>query len=421
MSIVRFLFGHWALKVGALLLALILYVGMVALQSTQEWPGSVPIELVNQPADARLLSPNSIPTVGSIRYIAPADVRVSKDSFSATLDLKDAKVDPSASTWVKVRLEADQRIQIIDYQPQQVRVVLDHVESRTVPVKLETGALPTGLRLGTQTYVPSVEATGASTLVAQVVRAVARVTIDNSGLDVKDDVPVVPVDANGQTVDNVTLNPATIHVDIQIGSQLQSQTVAVVPVIQGSPAAGYYVTSIDVNPLVVSVSGEANALALLGGAANTAPISIAGATGDVSVKVALNLPSGVEAPGVTTVAVVVHLTSPATTRTVTVGIVPAGARTDLEYALSTPSVTVTLGGAAAALNAFDTSTLVGVASVGSLGPGSYTVKIAISVPPGIQVVARKPSQIIVTVSSPPTPPPPPTLSPTLPPTSAPAP
>ena len=139
----------------------------------------------------------------------------------------------------------------------------------------------------------------------------------------------------------------------------------VTPVIRGSPAAGYYVTSIDVNPLVVSVSGEADALAALNGSASTQPISIAGATGDVSVKVALNLPAGVEAPDVTTVTVVVHMASPAQTRSVTIGVVPDGAKSDLVYRFSTPSVTVTLGGAAAALNAFDTSTLVGIVSVGT--------------------------------------------------------
>jgi YbbR domain-containing protein len=405
--IFRFVFGNWALKIGALALAIILYVGMVALQSTQQWPGQIPIEQVNLPTASYLIKPEVMPTVAGIRYIAPADVPVSRDSFSATIDLKNTRVDASQTTLVKVQLTADDpRIQIIDYQPQQVSVTLDQIVTRTIPVAVIPSTPPTGLSLGPLTQsVKSVQATGASTLVARVVQAEGQVPIDSSGLDINKEVPLVPVDTSGATVENITLDPATVQVSIQIGSQLRSQTVAVAPAIRGTPASGYYVTSIDVNPLVVSVSGEADALAALNGAVNTQPVSIAGATGDVSVKVALNLPTGVEAPDASTVTVVVHMSSPATTRTVNIGIVPDGARSDRIYTLSTPSVTVTLGGAAAALNAFDTSTLVGVVEVGTLAPGTYTVQVVVSVPSGIKIVALNPLKITVTVTIPPSPPP----------------
>jgi YbbR domain-containing protein len=403
--ILRFFFGNWTLKIGALALAVILYVGMVALQSTQQWPGQIPIQQVNQPANAYLVSPNPMPNVSSIRYIAPADVRISADSFSATIDLKDAKVGASDNTLVKVQLVAeDPRIQIIDYQPQQVRVSLDPITSKSVPVKVVPGTPPAGLSLGPQTLsVTTVQAIGASSLVARVVRAEAQVRIDASGLDVNEELVLSPVDANDQTVENVQLSPGSVTVRIQIGSQLRSQTVPVTPVIKGSPAAGYYITSIDVNPVVIGVSGEADALAALNGVASTQPVSIAGATGDVSVHVALNLPAGVEAPDVSTVAVVVHLSSPPATRTVTIGLALEGGRPDRVYAMSTVSMTVTLGGAAAALNAFDTSSLVGSVSVASLEAGTHTVAVKVTVPPGIKVVSQSLSQITVTITIPPSP------------------
>ncbi len=100
-----------------------------------------------------------------------------------------------------------------------------------------------------------------------------------------EDVDLVARDASGGVVDNVTFNPRTVHVQIQVGSQIRTETVPVNPVIVGAPAAGYYITSIDITPSVVSVRGQADALALLKGKANTKAISIAGATGDVSAKV----------------------------------------------------------------------------------------------------------------------------------------
>jgi YbbR domain-containing protein len=400
MNVFRFIFGNWALKVGALLLAIILYVGMVALQTTQQWPGTVSITPVNQPTDATLVG--SLPNVGHIRYLAPADVPITADSFSATIDLSNVKRDASATALVRVKLIAeDPRIQVIDYQPQQINVTLDKIVTKVVPVKLVTGTPPAGLSLGTTSLSAlQVEASGGSSLVASVVRVEARVRIDASGLDVNDDVVLVPVDANGLTVNNVTLSPSTIHVRIQVGSQLRTQTVAVTPVVKGAQAAGYYVTSIEVDPLLVEVSGEANALAALDGAISTQPVSISGATGDVTAKVALVLPTGVEAPGVTTVTVVVHLSSPSQTRTTTIGIVADGARPDRIYTLSTLNVTVTLGGAQAALDAFDTSTLTGTISVGALAPGTYTLQVSVNVPPGIKIVAISPATVTVTVTVP---------------------
>ena len=95
------------------------------------------------------------------------------------------------------------------------------------------------------------------------------------------------MDASGAVVDSgkslSTREP--VHVQMQVGSQIRSETVPVNPVIVDAPAAGYFITSIDVKPPVVSIQGQADALALLKGKANTKPISIAGGTGDVTVKV----------------------------------------------------------------------------------------------------------------------------------------
>ena len=76
MRVVRFFLGNLPLKIGAVLLAVILYGAMIALQSTQQWPGTIAIELVNQPATASLVDAQSIPPVQDIKYIAAADVPI---------------------------------------------------------------------------------------------------------------------------------------------------------------------------------------------------------------------------------------------------------------------------------------------------------------------------------------------------------
>ena len=402
----RFIVHNWPLKVGAVLLAAILYVGMVAVQTTTTFGGSVTAVPVNEPNGCQLVQPDPMPQVHGIRYLAPPDVPISQASFHATIDLTNVKISETQS-WVSVQLQAtDPRIQIIDYQPQQVRVELDPIARKTVNIQVVTGAIPSGLEPASPVLsTTTVDVSGAASYVRRVAYAEAQVHIDASGLDVNEDVDLVARDASGAVV-NVTIEPHNVHVLIQVGSQTRSETVPVNPNIVNSPAAGYSIVSVTVTPPVVEVHGQADALALLKGAATTEPISVAGATSDVSVSVGLVLPTGVTTDTITKIQVVVHLQAQTSTRSLKIGVVPQGARSNLNYSLSTLSVTVTLGGDTAALNALDTSTLVATVSVADLGPGTYTVDVTVSVPPGIKVVATSPGQITVTITVASSPPPP---------------
>ena len=87
MRVVRFIIRNWPLKVGAVLLAAILYTAMVVLQNTAAWPGSVAIDLVNQPSGSYLMDAKLIPAVSGIRYIAPPDVPVSQSSFLSLIHI----------------------------------------------------------------------------------------------------------------------------------------------------------------------------------------------------------------------------------------------------------------------------------------------------------------------------------------------
>lgn len=411
MRVLRFIVRNWPLKIGAVLLAAVLYVGMVVLQTNQQWPGTVAIDIENLPANSSITQPATMPTVGSIRYIAPSDVPISQPTFQASLDLADAKVGESDYTWVRVNLVAtDKRVLIIDYQPQQIRVTLDPLVHKQVTVQVKTGSVPSGLQPGTPVATPStVDIWGAVSVVRKVAYAQALVPIDATGLDVNRDVDVDARDATGTIVDGVEFTPRNVHIDIQVGSQTRSESVPVNPVVTGAPAAGYVVTSIEITPPIVSVHGQADALALLKGKVNTKPISIAGATSDVTANRDLDLPVGVAADTTGQIAIVVHLQAQSSTRSLAIGVVPIGAHSDRVYSLSTLSVTITLGGATAALNALDTSTLVANASVADLGVGTFTVQVTVTVPAGIKVVAVSPVTITVTVAAAPSPTPAPSV------------
>ena len=126
----RIVTHNWPLKVAAILLATLLYAGLVLSQNAQIWRGHVPIIALRQPVDAYLLT--TLPDVTNVRYFAPTDVagRLNPSSFTATIDLAGAVVTPEAPfVQAKVALQsADPRVQILDFEPQNAPV--HHMQRR---------------------------------------------------------------------------------------------------------------------------------------------------------------------------------------------------------------------------------------------------------------------------------------------------
>ncbi len=68
------------------------------------------------------------------------------------------------------------------------------------------------------------------------------------------DVRVIPVDADGNTVSGVTLDPQTVHVTIPVEARSDVREVRVQPNIVGELAEGYVLTpAFDYNPKTVVV------------------------------------------------------------------------------------------------------------------------------------------------------------------------
>lgn len=398
--VVQFVVRNWPLKLAAIALATLLYAGLVLSQSAQVWTGSVPIVPLKLPTSTFLLT--NLPPVTSIRYFAPAEVAqgLTSASFSATVDLSAAQTqadNPIVIAKVTVK-NADPRVTILDYDPPSIIVRLDPLVTKTVPVAVEHGDVPAGLELR-DPVLSAEEATvsGPESVVRLVASAQARVVVQPSGIDVDQTVDLVAVDARGEVQSPVDILPSSVHVQIAVGSGLQKKTLPVHPVVTGTPAAGFEIESITVDPPVVSVEGDADALAALS-KVDTGPISISGASTDLVRTVPLDLLAGVDSISGDSATVSIVLRPVAATRTYSVGIVLSGARDDRTYSLSSASVLITVGGTVAALDALDPRTLAVVADVDGLAPGNRKVKLTISLPADVQLVATSPPEVTVTVA-----------------------
>jgi YbbR domain-containing protein len=368
-------------------------------QNAQRWDGQVPIEAKSIPTSAYLLSP--LGNVTEIRYFAPSDVAsaVSSQTFSAYVDL--SGVDPSAGpVFVPVHVQAaDSRITVVDFQPTQVRVELDPLITKTVPIKVDKGTVPPGLQVGEpEVSATTATAVGPESAVKRVAYALAQVVIQPGGLGVDEDVSLIAVDAAQRQVTPVDLTPDSVHVKIRVGSNAQTRSVAVNAVVTGTPATGYEIGPVTVEPAIVTVSGDAATLQTLD-AVNTAPVSIAGATANVAATVPLALPTGVSPVGATSVTVTVTIDALAGSRTFQAAIVLSGARDDRTYALSTDSVNVAIGGSLAQLDKLDPTSFTVTADVSALAPGTHTVQLSVNLPAGLTVTAISPPQVGVTVAA----------------------
>jgi YbbR domain-containing protein len=398
---------NWPLKLGALALATLLYAGLVILTNAKVFPVSIPIEATGVTADVTILS--DLGAVREIRYLAPEDLGLRLDStnFRATVDLGD--IEPAKGRkLVDVEVESiDPRVQVVDFQPRQIVVELDTVISRTVPARAVMGPVPSGLDVGDPVVEDeAVTVTGAASAVERVAEAQARISIPVSGIDINRLVDLLPVDLAGEPVLEVDVEPASTRVRLPIFSDRQTKTLPIRPVVAGSPAAGFEVASVAVDPLVIAVEGDPDDLAALE-VADTAAVTVTGATSNVVAETTLELPDGVQALGEATITVTVTLRPVTASRTFDAGLLLVGALADRQYVLSTDRVLVTIGGSIADLDRLSGSDLVLTLDVTGLEAGSHQVSVSANLQTGLTLIGASPNPIIVTISPPPATPSPP--------------
>ena len=401
--IVRLVFHNWPLKLAAIVLATMLYVGLVVSQSVQELPSSIRVDAQNIPTNASL--GDKLPEVSQIRYIAVGDAsaRASADSFKATIDLANVNPEATLPTFVPIRVESvDPRFTVVSYEPRGINVQLDPLKTKgNVPVTVSPGSIPPGLDVRPPVVNPAtVTVRGPASAVDRVVEVRADVVIEPSGLDVDRTVDLIPVDGLGDRVTPVEVTPPTAHVQIAVFSNLESRPLPVTPAVTGTPAAGYQVTGVSVDPLLVSVEGDADQILGLV-EASTEQIVISGATQDIVKDVPLSLPDGVlPVGGDVKVRVTITVQPVVGSRTFDAGIIPSGGRADLNYGLSINHALATAGGPLADLERLDAATFILTAPVGGLGPGTHEVTLQANLPIGLSIVTITPATVTVTITAP---------------------
>lgn len=402
----RFLLRNWHLKLSAVLLATVLYTGLVFSGSFADTPFELPVEPTGQPPDSVVLS--IAPSTVEVVYRAPNDAATDlvQASIQATVDLSGYDMERAAEPQsLPVTVEAGtDGIDIVSVEPRTVTVEIDRLDEKTVPVEVVTGELPDTIQADEPVVsAEEVQVTGPAAMVARVERALARVLVDESGLDInRPSVPLEAVDIDGQPVEGVELEPQTVSVDIDVQEVETNVTVPVRPNIEpGTPAAGFALESLSVEPSTVTLRGLPEVLADIGEVL-TEPLSIDGVSSDQVFEAQLTLPDEVRlADGGEPIATVTATIVPSvSSRSFVVGVLCQGAGTNACLP-QLDQLTVTLSGTGAALDALGAEDVTPFVDASGLGPGTHSLTPAVpALPDGVTLESIVPGAVPVVIEAP---------------------
>ncbi len=184
----------------------------------------------------------------------------------------------------------------LDTTPRRITVELEIAQEKLIPVEIIISeALPRGYEIEAGSPVLStnqVLVSGPQSLVEQVVAAQVVLNLSQRRNPFTDDLRLLPVDVDGQTVENVTVEPATIQVNVPIQTRSDIRQVTVTPnILADTLPAGYALSSIEYEPQIMLISGAPEALESAPGTLFTEPIDLTGRTADFELTTTIVLPN----------------------------------------------------------------------------------------------------------------------------------
>jgi len=408
---------NWHLKLSALLLATVLYTGLVFSGSFTDSSVQVRVEQVNVSSDVFVLSAE--PGVIEVQYRVANEQAggVTAEDFVVAVDIGayDLERAPEPQELpLEVRALKD-GLEDLSTVPETVRVAVDRVEVRSVPVEVELGTIPDGLEIDEPVLsAETVEVRGPAAVVGQVDRAVAFVDIPASGININEPVPLTLVDIGDQPVGagQLEVDPEVVSVQIEVRAVETETTVAVRPTIDGTPAPGFALEAIRVEPAYVTIVGLPEVLEEIT-SVTTEPITIDGLAADETFEVELQLPDDISLADnePTTVTVTATIGPSVSSRTFVVGVLCTGSG-DNACVPRLDEVAITLSGAGEALSALTAADVTPTVDASGLDPGDHDLTPVVSgLPEGVELVGISPGAVPVTITAPE---PPPTPAPTPP-------
>ena len=191
-------------------------------------------------------------------------------------------------------------VQVLEVNPAEVNITLEKIATKILDITLlQTGNLPISYEADEATLSSeTVELLGPESIINEVNDVVASIDLSSTTTTITRTVELRPLDRRGNVIEGVSLNPASITVEVPIRQLVGYRNVFVKIVTTGTIAQGYHLTSLVVDPPSVTIYTSDPALAEeMPSFLDTAPINLSGAYEDFNINVELQLQDGIVVVG----------------------------------------------------------------------------------------------------------------------------
>lgn len=240
----------------------------------------------------------------AVTAINPSTVNVTINGNPGTVSSNSVSGDVSAfvnlshitnpgTYLLKVSSSVPQGVTFVNTNPVRVEVFLAKMGQRKLPVTVNISGQPT---VGNELvkYVPSqtrVTISGPSSALKQVHAVVGTLVVTGRAATFSASVVLHAVNAQGQTVPKIEINPPTTRVTASIQSKPPEKVLPIIGQVTGTPASGYTVSQITVYPSSVTLTGKKSLLNTLNHI-YTKPVDVNGATKTMLLTEPVLLPKG---------------------------------------------------------------------------------------------------------------------------------
>ena len=314
--------------------------------------------------------------------------RVSGTSYNPHLDLTD--VTGEGENEIPISFSSTLYGPVISCEPSSVTVNVERYITRRVPVVLEkTGEIEGYFLDSAKTDPTMVSVSGPQSLVSRVARAVAKLDASQlSGERMSDraSVQIVLQDSAGEAIESElieTTNESVLTNTVVVETELvpmKDVPLQVDSLVKGEPAEGYELTGVEAAVQSLSVAAQQDVLDAMTVLTTEQPLSIEGATADVSGYVRLSRPTGIENTVPYDVAVTAYIQEKTVERTLSqVKVEIDGLDDTLSASLSRARQTVQLTGGYHFINGLTQEDVRLFVDVNGLGEGTHEVPVQISI------------------------------------------
>lgn len=399
----------WA-NLGTLLLALSLafavWISAVVAADPSEvrdYPDPLPLEVRGQ--DPSLVLIGNLPDDILLRLSAPLSLwdRLTSDTDTIQVYVDLTGLEAGEHT-LPIQVESDLRpFRVIQVTPSEVTVELDPLAVREFPITPVLEGTPAlGFQIEDVSLDPDVATvSGPANVMEQAVQVVATLNVSGARETINSLVTLEAVDRDGNVLSGLSIEPETVAMEQSILQAGGYRDVAVKVETTGQPASGFRVTSISVNPPIVTLfSTDTDIVANLAGFVSTVPLDLTGAEVNLVTNLTLNLPAGVIVVGEQqNVEVIIGIAPIETSILLNVQVEVIGLADGLQTQLSPLTVSVVLSGPLSTLQSLVGDDVRLFVDLTGLQAGTHLIEPQAEIlPEDVQLFSIVPGSIEVVIS-----------------------